>query len=204
MGAEASNDSRMKFPSLLVLLAILLGVGSLQSEERPNILFLFADDQCFETIGALGHTDIETPNLDRLVDGGTTFTRAYNMGSWSGAVCVASRHMLNTGTFVWHAQKISENIRKKELPNSEWADFEKENLMWSQLMQSGGYETYFTGKWHVRADANAIFNVARNVRGGMPKQTEAGYNRPVQGQPDPWSPFDESFGGFWEGGKHWR
>lgn len=187
----------------IVLFVLLLGMSLSWAEEKPNILFVFADDQCFETIGALGLTDIETPHLDRLVESGMTFTRAYNMGSWSGAVCVASRHMLNTGAFLWHAQKISENIRKKEMPHPELGDFQAKNLMWSQLMSAGGYDTYFTGKWHVRADANAIFDVARNVRGGMPKQTEAGYNRPFQGQPDPWSPFDPAFGGFWEGGKHW-
>jgi choline-sulfatase len=37
----------------------------------------------------------------------------------------------------------------------------------------------------------------------MPKQTPAGYNRPLLNAPDPWSPFDKRFGGFWEGGKHW-
>lgn len=175
----------------------------LRAGDRPNVLFLFADDQCFETIGALGLTDIETPNLDRLVKEGTTFSRAYNMGSWSGAVCVASRHMLNAGAFVWHAQKISDNLNQKKPKNDVWPDFQEEKLMWSQLMQAGGYDTYFTGKWHVRARPEAIFNVTRNVRGGMPKQTEAGYNRPVQGIPDPWSPYDPKFGGFWEGGKHW-
>ncbi len=176
---------------------------NLAAKEKPNILFLFSDDQCFETIGAYGMTDIETPNLDRLVEGGTTFTQAYNMGGWNGAICVASRHMLNTGAFVWHAHKISDNIRKKELPNPQWPDFQKAGLMWSQLMQGGGYDTYFTGKWHVKADPAAIFNVARNVRGGMPNQTPEGYNRPVQGQPDAWSPFDTKFDGFWKGGKHW-
>ena len=74
---------------------------------KPNILFIFADDQCYETIRELGLTDIDTPNLDRLTKAGTTFTRAYNMGSWSGAVCVASRHMLNTGRFLWEAEKAS-------------------------------------------------------------------------------------------------
>jgi len=37
----------------------------------------------------------------------------------------------------------------------------------------------------------------------MPKQTPQGYNRPIQGQADPWSPWDPKFGGYWEGGKHW-
>ena len=86
-----------------LLLSIIIPFVS-KADQKPNILFLFSDDQCFETIGSLGITDIETPNLDRLVKSGTTFTRAYNMGSWSGAVCLASRHMLNTGRFLWRAE----------------------------------------------------------------------------------------------------
>ncbi|MEX2580912.1 MAG: sulfatase-like hydrolase/transferase [Verrucomicrobiales bacterium] len=188
---------------LKVLALGLLSVVATSRGEKPNILFILADDQAYETVAAFGMTDIETPNLDRLVEQGTTFTHAYNMGSWSGAVCLASRAMLNTGAFLWHAEEISQNLGEQTLPNPEWPDFQESGLMWSQLMRSGGYKTYFTGKWHVRADANRIFDDARHVRGGMPKQTEAGYERPVQGVPDPWSPYDTSFGGFWEGGKHW-
>ena len=55
-------------------------------------------------------------------------------------------------------------------------------------MKQAGYETYFTGKWHIRTDANAAFDVARHVRPGMPAQTEAGYDRPKAGEPDPWDP----------------
>ena len=76
-------------PYLATFSLFLISLGGLRSAEPPNVLFIFADDQCFETIGAFGLTDIETPNLDRLVEEGTTFTHAYNMGSWSGAVCVA-------------------------------------------------------------------------------------------------------------------
>ena len=70
-------------------------------------------------------------------------------------------------------------------------------------MRGAGYKTYFTGKWHCRAKAEKAFDVARHVRGGMPKQTPEGYNRPLADGSDPWSPYDPKFGGFWEGGKHW-
>jgi choline-sulfatase len=60
-----------------------------------------------------------------------------------------------------------------------------------------------TGKWHCKADAEKSFDVVRDVRPGMPKQTEAGYNRPLGPGQDPWSPSDREFGGFWEGGTHW-
>ena len=167
---------------------------SAEAKKRPNLVFLFADDQCFSTVHALNNPEVETPNLDRLVAGGTTFTHAYNMGSWSGAVCVASRTMLNTGLFLWHAAKVYRNTDK---------EFRQRGRMWGQLLAKAGYETYFTGKWHVRADAAKTFHHVTNVRGGMPRQTKEGYNRPIEGQPDVWKPWDKKRGGYWQGGKHW-
>ena len=64
--------------------------------EKPNVMFIFADDQTYESIGAYGQLNIKTPNLDRLVKRGVSFTHTYNMGAWAGAVCVASRAMLNS------------------------------------------------------------------------------------------------------------
>ncbi|MEE8452650.1 MAG: sulfatase-like hydrolase/transferase [Thermoguttaceae bacterium] len=177
-----------------VVLSALVSTSLAQSpSKQPNILFIFADDQCFDTINALGNDEIETPNLDRLVDSGVTFTHAYNMGSWSGAVCLASRAMLNTGRFLWHANRVAKSAEKER----------EEGRFWSEHLKLAGYETYMTGKWHVKADTEKAFDFVTHVRGGMPKQTPEGYNRPILGQPDPWSPFDPKFGGFWEGGKHW-
>jgi len=176
------------------LLAIGPNVGQCaESQEQPNILFIFADDQCYETIHALGNDEIETPNLDRLVRSGVTYTRAYNMGSWSGAVCVASRTMLNTGRFLWHANDVYNTSEKER----------QEGRFWSEYMKQAGYETYFTGKWHVKANAEKAFDFCSHVRPGMPNQTPAGYNRPIEGEDDKWSPYDKKFEGFWKGGKHW-
>ncbi len=178
------------------LLCVFIQVAaSLPAADKPNILFLFADDQCFETIRAFGHTDIDTPNLDRLVAEGTTFTHAYNMGSWTGAVCVASRTMLVTGRTVWHANQVYEGKN---------TDLEREaGRLWPQRMSQAGYETFFSGKWHIKTDAAKCFDHTANIRAGMPKDSPKGYNRPLAGQPDPWSPSDPEYGGFWEGGKHW-
>ncbi|MFK5924441.1 MAG: sulfatase-like hydrolase/transferase [Verrucomicrobiota bacterium] len=210
------NLTTVFFPNTLIRTFVgLFACASLASaaDKAPDILFIFADDQAFSTIHALGNDEIETPNLDRLVKRGTTFTHAYNMGSWSGAVCVASRHMLNTGLYVWNAKKAADQLgggRKKAAKGKTVAgsagaaaNFQQRGLMWSQLMAKAGYDTYFTGKWHVKAKADEIFKVSRNIRPGMPNQTPQGYNRPIDGQPDVWSPYDKKFGGFWKGGRHW-
>lgn len=163
------------------------------SSEKPNIVFIFADDQCFQTINALGNDEIRTPNLDLIAKRGTTFTHAYNMGSWSGAVCVASRTMLNTGRSVWNANKVW-NASEQERESGRW---------WSEYFKNAGYRTYMTGKWHCKANAEKAFDVARDIRPGMPNQTPAGYNRPIAPGNDTWSPSDPKFEGFWKGGTHW-
>lgn len=160
---------------------------------RPNVLFLLADDQCYETVRAFGLEDIDTPHLDRLAKRGTTFTHAYNMGSWSGAVCVASRTMLNTGRFVWHARAVYDSA-EQEREAGRW---------WSESLKAAGYRTYMSGKWHVKANAQKSFDVTAHVRPGMPPDTAEAYNRPLDGQPDPWSPTDPKFAGYWQGGRHW-
>lgn len=63
----------------------------------PNVLFVLTDDQRFDTIRALGNTEIQTPTLDKLVERGFHFTNAYCQGSMVPAVCAPSRTMLLTG-----------------------------------------------------------------------------------------------------------
>ncbi len=179
-----------------VAFASLMGQMSETSvgAENPNVLLLFADDFAFDCVHRMGNQEVQTPNIDRLYERGTVFDHAYNMGAWGGAVCVASRTMLVTGKFVWNAHRDYDATSKLYL--------EKE-LLWPQLMKKAGYDTYFTGKWHINADAEKAFDIARHIRPGMPNQTPAGYDRPKDGEPDPWSPYDPKFEGFWKGGKHW-
>jgi len=106
-----------------------------RSSRPPNILFLFADDQRFDTIRALGNPYIQTPHLDALVERGTVFSRAHIMGSHSGAVCVPSRAMLLTGESLFRLQE-----RGSVIPEGQ--------AMWPELFRKAGYTTFATGKWH--------------------------------------------------------
>ncbi|OAI52841.1 choline-sulfatase [Planctomyces sp. SCGC AG-212-M04] len=177
---------------LLSMIAVAFTSSSLAAD-KPNILFLFADDMTFTAIHEVGNKEIQTPNLDRLATSGTVFTHAYNTGGFHGAVCVASRTMLVTGRTLWRAKALDDRMKKDK----------DVGTMWPQWMHAAGYETYQTGKWHIATDPAARFDHVAHVRGGMPETVPEAYNRPLDGKPDPWSPSDPKFGGFWEGGKHW-
>lgn len=136
-----------------LLLLMLVAVGAMAGEAvRPNILFLFSDDQRFDTIAALGNGRVRTPNLDRLVDRGTTFTRAYCMGAMQGAVCVPSRAMLMTGRTLFRAH-----------------DQLKDQDTWPERFAAAGWRTFITGKWHNGgASVTRVFDDGRAVfLGGM-------------------------------------
>jgi arylsulfatase A-like enzyme len=71
--------------------------------EKPNILFILADDQAsFDFKFYNPQSTLDAPVLDRLASGGMVFESAVHMGSFSGAVCTPSRHMIMSGRTVWH------------------------------------------------------------------------------------------------------
>jgi len=179
---------------LATFLLSVVATVSARGEERPNFVFLYADDMTYAAVHALGSSEIQTPNLDRLVKRGTTFTHAYNQGGFHGAICVASRAMLLTGRYLWHARDYDQQFQKQT----------KNVVLWPERLKAAGYDTYMTGKWHVPLPVKTIFDTVAHLRpGGMPRTVAQSYDRPRDDQPDTWKAWDESLGGYWEGGRHW-
>lgn len=123
---------------------------------RPNILFLFTDDQRFGTLRALGHPDIRTPTLDALAARGTCFTHAHIMGGSCPAVCMPSRAMLHTGRTLYHLQE-----QGQEVPAA--------HTLLGETLRAAGYHCFGTGKWHNGAAAfNRSFDAGAEIFfGGM-------------------------------------
>jgi len=138
--------------SLHVLPGLPINFGVAQADERPNVLFLFADDQRADTIGFLGNDLIETPNIDRLYERGTHFTQAYCMGSIHGAVCVPSRAMLMSGKSMYRTHMQL-----------------KDQITFPRVFGQAGYTTFGTGKWHNgQASFAASFEKGKHIMfGGM-------------------------------------
>jgi choline-sulfatase len=103
---------------------------------QPNILFLFTDQQRFDTIAALGNPIIKTPTLDRLVREGTTFTDCYT----PTPVCVAARSALLTGLPA-HVTGCADNTAMQQ---------DRPSLM--QRLSELGYQTAGIGKMHFTPD----------------------------------------------------
>jgi arylsulfatase A-like enzyme len=102
--------------------------------QRPNVLLIVSDDQRPDTIRASGNERIHTPHLDRLMAGGTAFTRA----TCANPLCVTSRAEILTGCT---------GFRNGVLPPVNKPDLTL--TTWQQAMKEAGYRTGWVGKWHI-------------------------------------------------------
>lgn len=146
------------------LLSILLAVSTFTgaADQRPNILFILVDDQSpFDLKTYDPASPLDTPNLDRLAAEGIVIDRAYHMGSFSGAVCTPSRHMIQSGRTLWHLP-IGPLAKTHCPPN-----LEKETI--PAVFRRAGYDTMRTCKQGNSYEvANKEFAVRRDAtkRGG--------------------------------------
>jgi len=115
-----------------LLASLAMTAAPVRAAKRPNILFLFADDQRADTIAAHGNPHIRTPHLDRLASSGVSFRNNYIFGGNSGAVCVPSRAMLMSGKTWFHVDTAT-LAGARLLP---------------EVLGENGYTTFGTGKWH--------------------------------------------------------
>ncbi|MDB4098211.1 sulfatase-like hydrolase/transferase [Flavobacteriaceae bacterium] len=214
----------------IIVLLVSLFFSCKSESEKPNFIFIYTDDQRFDTVGLIGDNQVITPNLDKLVKNGAVFSNTYNMGAWHGAICVASRSMIISGKSVWRAKEAFNSPTNVQI-SSEISTKNQSVLIgesWPKIFKKNGYKTYMTGKWHIQLPVEKVFDVVVNKRPGMPddnrglfgkqlrvwkkesgdvleldKYMPVGYGRPVNENDNSWESSDSLQGGFWEGGKHW-
>lgn len=108
--------------------------------EKPNILFILADDMGYSDLGCYGAEIIQTPNLDRLARNGLRFTQFYNTGR-----CWPTRTSLLSGYYPH--QLLSDPIDGIDYQEGE---FQPVNSTWlPALLKKQGYRCYHSGKWHI-------------------------------------------------------
>lgn len=125
---------------LLLLVSSLSGAFAGAAQQRPNVVFILADDLGYGDIGAFGQTKIRTPRLDQMAREGMRFTDHY-AGS---PVCGPSRASLMTGLHTGHSP-IRGNPRwtRGGLP----VDLTEADTTVAEVLRDAGYRTAIVGKW---------------------------------------------------------
>ena len=116
----------------IVLVAVL--AVSTRGDDRPNIIFLMADDQCTYSLGCYGTPGVQTPNLDLLARDGVVFDNHYD----TTAICMGSRANVMTGMYEY---KTGCNFDHGPLLKGQWS------RSYPRMLREAGYTTALAGKF---------------------------------------------------------
>ena len=107
------------------------------STDRPNIIFIMADDHATQAISCYGSKLNQTPNIDKLASQGILFRNAFVTNS----ICAPSRAVTLTGKFS-HLNGVTDNHVR----------FDSAKMTFPKIFQKEGYETSIVGKWHLKSE----------------------------------------------------
>ena len=122
----------------LVCFSILFSC-SIESDSKPNIIIILADDAGYSDFGFMGSDEIKTPNIDQLALDGVTFNNAYV----SASVCSPSRAGLLTGMY---QQRFGHECNLDSDVNN---SFDPNQITIAEALKTEGYNTGLIGKWHL-------------------------------------------------------
>src|SRR5699024_1127477 len=118
---------------------------------RPNIIWIMADDHSYQTLSAYDDRYIQTPNMDQIAEDGVRFTNSFVGNS----LCAPSRATLQTG-------KHSHNNTVAKIGDT----FDGRQQTFPKLLQQAGYQTALIGKWHLMSEPTGYDHYERLVGQG--------------------------------------
>ena len=170
-------NQALKLFFLLFVLSITFSSCKEVKQKRPNFLFVLVDDQSpFDLKTYDPNSTLNSPIINRLAQEGMVFESAYHMGSWSGAVCTPSRHMIMSGRTLWQLPSYRKVFQNPDAPDS----LELQTM--GAVFNRAGYKTMRTcKKGNSYAAANAQFTVVRDAskRGGTEETGSAWHGKQV-------------------------
>ncbi|MCL7762555.1 sulfatase-like hydrolase/transferase [Polaribacter sp. Z014] len=120
---------------IMILACTFNLIAQNKKNTKPNVLVIYTDDHRYSGIHALGGMPVKTPNIDKLAADGVVFTNTFLMGSFSGATCMPSRAMLQTGKQLFNLDGLGRNVPTTDTTMGE-------------AFKKAGYKTHIVGKWH--------------------------------------------------------
>ncbi len=130
---------------IFLVLLVIAGITACKapiekgSNPKPNIVVIYLDDLGYGDVSAYGATEIQTPNMDRLANGGIRFTNGYA----AAATCTPSRYALLTGIYPWR------NEGAKILHGTAPLLIDTTQSTIPRMLKEQGYRTGIVGKWHL-------------------------------------------------------
>ena len=129
--------------SIIILPLTLLIYSNIQSQ-RPNIIYIMADDMGYGDLSCYGRKDYTTPNLDKLASQGVKFVNAYS----AAPVCNPTRTAFMTGRYPAKTPiGLIEPLTQSKRDSTFGLTSEFPSI--ATLMRASGYETALIGKWHL-------------------------------------------------------
>ena len=125
----------------ICILVFVLSASISFAADKPNIIYIMSDDMGYSDIGCYG-SEIDTPNLDKLADGGVRFTQFYNT-----ARCCPTRASLMTGLYP-HQAGVGHMMNDRGYDGYR-GDLNRNCVTIPEALKSAGYRSYMSGKWHV-------------------------------------------------------
>lgn len=160
----------------VALVTVLAGFATANADEKPNIVFFFADDLGWTGLGCFGSDLYETPNLDALAASGVKFTNAYS----ACTVCSPTRASLMTGMYPARLHLTdfltgqNRPFAKMKIPD--WhKQLDSHHVTIAEALKDAGYRTAHLGKWH-------LSRKGENASGTMPTDQgfEVSYDGPAR------------------------
>jgi arylsulfatase A-like enzyme len=125
----------------------LSATAAAEAADKPNIIFILADDLGYGDLGSYGQKLIETPNLDRMAAEGIRFTDFYA----GNTVCAPSRSVLMTGQHMGHT-----HVRGNAGADISIQTLRDEDVTVAEVLKQAGYATALCGKWGLGEDVPGI------------------------------------------------
>ena len=152
----------------LISLCACLAVSCAATDEKPNIIYIMADDLGYGDLSCYGAEKISTPNIDKLANDGVRFTDAHSPAS----VSTPTRYGVLTGRYCWRGR-----LKKEVL----WCGYTRSLIEPSRktignMMQESGYHTAQIGKWHLGWEDKEPIDYSKGYLGRGPKELGFDYS----------------------------
>lgn len=141
----STSQTRQRYARTLFLFVFLVSSSitnllmAQKAKDKPNVIFIYADDLGYGDAGCYGATKVKTPNIDKLAKDGLLFTKAYA----TSATCTPSRYSLLTGQYAWRRNDTGIATGDASLI------INPTHKSIADVFKQADYKTTVLGKWHL-------------------------------------------------------